>query len=78
MLLGRFHAEAGTFILDMPAIGSPLQKRQFAGTYRVESDCTGTADFVIDGQRLRAAFVLMRGGVKFGVFERAEMTGIAR
>jgi hypothetical protein len=72
-LLGRFHAENGAFILDTPGAGSPLAKRQFTGTYRVEPDCTGTADFVIDGQKLRAAFVLLRGGVKFGVFERAEM-----
>lgn len=72
-LLGRFVAENGVFKLDTPGIESPQPKRQITGTYRVEPDCTGAARMVQDGKTFNADFVLVRGGVTFGAFQRAEL-----
>jgi len=72
-LLGRFVAENGVFKLDTPGLESPQPRRQITGSYRVEADCTGTARMVQDGKTYNADFVLVRGGVSFGAFQRAEL-----
>jgi hypothetical protein len=72
-MFGRFFAENGEFKLDTAALESTLPKRQITGTYKVEVDCTGTAKLIQDGRTLNASFVLLRGGVQFGAFQRAAM-----
>jgi len=70
-LLGRFVAENGVFKTDTEGGASPQQQRQITGTYRVDPDCTGAAKLTLNGRTYNATFVLARGGVQFGAFQRS-------
>jgi hypothetical protein len=60
-LSGRINADGNGFLVqDSLGLTSPLTKRQFTGTYLVNSDCTGTATLIgSDAKARKIDFVIV-------------------
>lgn len=73
-LMGRLKAENGEFKLDLAGMQSPLQDRQFTGTYQVQPDCTGTGELQFGEEKMKIAFVLvLRSGSPSDALRQGEM-----
>ncbi len=70
-LIARLASDgAGVFYSDTPGLESPLQKLQITGTYKIQTDCTGTAKFVQDGVTRNVQVIVAQGAVSFGQIAR--------